>query len=286
MKKTKVRKRFLWGVFMGFVLGFHMRNNGECKTQVKDLNQNYDQLNVLMLIGVQTAAKYLNTRVRAAHETSTSTIYGNVLFFIGEGQQHSSEKQDFPLMTLKGVADDMYPPQKKSFLMLKYMYDFLIDKYEWFVRADDDVYIIGSRLAKFLSSMNSSNLYYIGQSGGGRPDEEGKLGLNTRCSMEGPGAILSRATLIKLGPFIEVCLQNISSKHLVKYLKYLRNNKEHYLKYLEWRKRYKIFTANSLCTVCKNAGSFVREAHKNISGWWQFSMQCINWDWNKTVGTE
>lgn len=40
---------------------------------------------------------------------------------------------DLPLVNLPTV-DDSYPPQKKSFLMLKYMNDLLGDKYDWFLR--------------------------------------------------------------------------------------------------------------------------------------------------------
>ena len=67
---------------------------------------------------------------------------------------------------MPGVTDT-YPPQNKAFLILKYMHDFYLDKFEWFVRADDDVYIKGGKLAKFLTSVNSTGIYYIGHSGTG-----------------------------------------------------------------------------------------------------------------------
>lgn len=69
---------------------------------------------------------------------------------------------DLPLVALKGV-DDRYPPQKKSFMMLHYMYEHFIDKFEWFARADDDVFIRTDKLEKFLRSIDSSKPQFIGK---------------------------------------------------------------------------------------------------------------------------
>lgn len=66
-----------------------------------------------------------------------------------------------PVVALKGV-DDRYPPQKKSFMMLYYMYENFIDKFEWFARTDDDVYINTRKLERFLRSIDSSKPQFIG----------------------------------------------------------------------------------------------------------------------------
>lgn len=95
------------------------------------------------------------------------------------------------------------------------MHDFYLNQFEWFVRADDDVYIKGDKLAKFLVSVNSSKVYYTGQAGQGRKHEKGKLGLfsdKTYC-MGGPGVIVSRGTLKKVVPHTSYCLQNLHSNH-------------------------------------------------------------------------
>ena len=49
--------------------------------------------------------------------------------------------------------------------MIKYMHDFHIDEYEWFMRADDDVYIRNDRLVEFLHSLNSSDDIHLGHAG-------------------------------------------------------------------------------------------------------------------------
>lgn len=62
-------------------------------------------------------------------------------------------------------------------MMLKYMHDHYLDKYEWFMRADDDVYIKGDKLEHFLRSLNSSEPLFLGQTGLGTTEEMGKLAL-------------------------------------------------------------------------------------------------------------
>lgn len=98
-----------------------------------------------LYVGVMTAKKYLDSRAVAAHRTWTRTIPGKVEFFSSERSDTVPLPVSLPVVSLPGV-DDSYPPQKKSFMMLKYMHDHYLDKYEWFMRADDDVYIRGEWL--------------------------------------------------------------------------------------------------------------------------------------------
>ena len=97
-----------------------------------------------ILIGVMTAKKYLYSRIISSFETWATNIPGKVLYFSSEGSEKVAPK-GLPVIGLKGV-DDSYPPQKKSFLMIKYMYEYYGDQYEWFVRADDDVYIKSDKM--------------------------------------------------------------------------------------------------------------------------------------------
>ena len=167
----------------------------------------------LLLIGVMTAKKYLNTRIIASYQTWAKTIPGNVIYFSSEGSEEIA-LPGLPVIGLKGV-DDSYPPQKKSFLMLKYMHDIYKDQYEWFMRADDDLYIKGGDLAKFLRSINSSAPHFIGQAGLGNKDEVGQLNLdkNENFCMGGPGMVLSQVVLEKMAPHISYCLKNLYTTH-------------------------------------------------------------------------
>lgn len=132
-------------------------------------------------------------------------------FFSSEGSDTSIP---IPVVPLRGV-DDSYPPQKKSFMMLKYMHDHYLDKYEWFMRADDDVYIKGDRLESFLRSLNSSEPLFLGQTGLGTTEEMGKLALEPgeNFCMGGPGVILSREVLRRMAPHIGKCLREMYTTH-------------------------------------------------------------------------
>ncbi|KAL4613269.1 chondroitin sulfate synthase 1 [Arapaima gigas] len=164
-----------------------------------------------LFVGVMSAQKYLKSRAVAAHRTWAQTIPGRVEFFSSEGSDISIP---IPIVALKNV-DDSYPPQKKSFMMLKYMHDHYLEQFEWFMRADDDVYVKGDRLESFLRSLNSSALLLLGQTGMGARDELGKLALEPgeNFCMGGPGVIMSREVLRRMVPHIRQCLQEMYTTH-------------------------------------------------------------------------
>nr|XP_028604235.1 chondroitin sulfate synthase 3 [Podarcis muralis] len=170
-----------------------------------------------LYVGVMTAQKYLGSRALAAQRTWAASIPGRVEFFSSQGSvppAASRGERPLPVVALPGV-DDSYPPQKKSFMMLKYMHDHYLDAYEWFMRADDDVYIKGEKLEEFLRSLNSSKPLYLGQTGLGNIEELGKLGLEPgeNFCMGGPGMIFSREVLRRMVPHIGECLREMYTTH-------------------------------------------------------------------------
>lgn len=107
-----------------------------------DTGRAVNRPNHFLYVGVMTAKKYLRSRAVAAYNTWASSIPGKVEFYSSAGSGTVPSPGPLPVISLAGV-DDSYPPQKKSFMMLKYIHDHYLDKYEWFMRADDDVYIRG-----------------------------------------------------------------------------------------------------------------------------------------------
>lgn len=168
-------------------------------------------LDNFIFVGIMTAKKFIDNRGLASHRTWARTINGKVVFFSSEG---SKSGYNVPVVALPNV-DDRYPPQKKSFMMLKYMHDHYLDKFEWFMRADDDVFIKGDKLDAFLRGINSSQALFIGQAGTGKAEELGKLSLasDENFCMGGPGMIFSRETLRRMAPHISFCLRNLYTTH-------------------------------------------------------------------------
>lgn len=158
-----------------------------------------------LYVGVVTAKSFLNTRAMDINGTWAHKL-SKVDYFVGEGQG----LHPLSVVSLKGV-DDSYPPQKKVYRMLRYMHDNYIDKYNWFLRADDDAYIRVPELVKFLSSLDPGEPLYIGSPGLGKPEDLDRIKLlpHERYCMGGPGVIFSRAMLIQLAPFLDDCLENV-----------------------------------------------------------------------------
>lgn len=168
----------------------------------------------LLFVGVMTANRYLATRAAAVHGTWARRVPGRVMFYTSETSVRPPGAADLPLVRLPTV-DDSYPPQKKSFLMLQHMWDNYGSAYEWFMRADDDVYVRPDRLAALLRSVDSRKPVFIGQAGRGNQEEFGLLSLeyDENFCMGGPGVIMSRETLARVVPHIKHCLKNLFTTH-------------------------------------------------------------------------
>ncbi|KJH51102.1 chondroitin N-acetylgalactosaminyltransferase [Dictyocaulus viviparus] len=156
-----------------------------------------------ILMGIMTAAKYVDTRAYNVWKTWAKHVPGKVLFFVAENTE--SVHPELPLVRLKGV-DDTYPPQKKSFAMVKWMAENYLDEFDWFLRADDDLYVRGDELEK---------AYAIGQAGLGNSAEYGLLALGSTDNycMGGPGVVMSRETLRLLSPHLKSCLEHLLTSH-------------------------------------------------------------------------
>lgn len=168
----------------------------------------------LLFVGVMTADRYLATRAAAVHNTWARRVPGRVVFYSSAASVRPAAVADLPLVPLPTV-DDSYPPQKKSFLMLQHMWDNYGAAYEWFMRADDDVYVRPDRLAALLRSVDSRKPVFIGQAGRGNQEEFGLLSLeyDENFCMGGPGVIMSRETLARVVPHVKHCLRNLFTAH-------------------------------------------------------------------------
>ncbi|XP_046548262.1 chondroitin sulfate synthase 1-like [Haliotis rubra] len=162
--------------------------------------------------GVMTSRKHLQTRADAIYKTWGKDFPGQLVFFIGTGEDFNTS---LPVVVLTNVSDEAYPPQRKSFEMLRYMSQHHGNDFHWFMRLDDDVYVNTDLLKTFLTSINSSLHEYMGHSGLGAIKEIGHLGLHgkTPYCLGGPGVVLSGPILRQVAPHLSGCLKNPATPH-------------------------------------------------------------------------
>ena len=160
-----------------------------------------------VFIGVLSSQMYLATRARAMFETWGRDV-SMVMFFVGEDCVVPPELSYLPIVKLPGVPDAVYPPLKKAFAVVKYMYEHHVDDYDWFVRADDDFYLRGRKLEELLHKLDAGKMISLGRAGEGRTHDMDRLKLlkHEKYCMGGPGMIFSRGMMAALGPYLDLCL--------------------------------------------------------------------------------
>ncbi|XP_076822932.1 chondroitin sulfate synthase 3-like isoform X2 [Clavelina lepadiformis] len=172
-----------------------------------------------IFVGMMSMDKYLNSRVKAAVDTWMKRAEITVAVFANNNGTLNSRNErvtilenGVPVIQLAGVTDYVYPPQKKSFAMLNYLYAEHINDYDWFVRLDDDAFVNGEYLNLLLNSINSSKPFYLGGVGFGKHQED-YMEYDENYCMGGPGMVFSRGLLRKIGPKLSDCLLNLLTEH-------------------------------------------------------------------------
>lgn len=176
----------------------------------KKLSGEY-QVQKKLLVAVITAEKYLPTRARAVYETWGGSVT-EIIFFVGADCNTSHpDVLSLPIVKLPGIPDNVYPPQKKVFAVLHYINDHYLGEFQWFMRADDDVYVRGEKLENLLSTLNHNEMVYLGLAGEGKTEDVERLGLrkHERYCMGGPGVIFSNTALRELAPYLDLCLSGV-----------------------------------------------------------------------------
>lgn len=107
---------------------------------------------------MMSADKFIDTRVKTAAETWASSLKTwnkdsgvDVEIFA----QSNYTGVPHHIVKMPGISDNVYPPQKKSFSMMRYVHDHKVNDYEWFLRLDDDAYV---HIGKFAKSSFQNHL--------------------------------------------------------------------------------------------------------------------------------
>ena len=136
----------------------------------------------------------------------------HVIFFASSDCNGDNPKlKDINLVLLPELAGEPYPPQKKTFTVLRYLNKHFLDQYSWFMLVTDNVYIRTFRLESFLTNrMDAESLVYMGYPAQINFEDMKRFGLSPRETycVGGPGVVLSRASVRELTPELDSCLDS------------------------------------------------------------------------------
>ena len=110
---------------------------------------------VRILCWVMTAPQNVDTK--AQHVKNTWGKRCNILLFIS-----SVTNDSFPTIGINSVEGYRHLTAKTMFAF-RYIYEHYFDKADWFMKADDDTYVIVENLRYFLSGENPDDPVYFGR---------------------------------------------------------------------------------------------------------------------------
>ncbi|XP_013078914.2 glycoprotein-N-acetylgalactosamine 3-beta-galactosyltransferase 1-like isoform X1 [Biomphalaria glabrata] len=113
-----------------------------------------DKVKVKVLVWVMTSPMNLQTKAKAVKETWGKHC-DKVIFFSSETDQN------FPTIGLN-VSEGRNHLTAKTMQGFRYVYDHFFNDFDWFMKADDDTYVIPENLRYFLSDQNTSKPIFFG----------------------------------------------------------------------------------------------------------------------------
>ena len=167
-----------------------------------------------VLVGVLTSRENLESLVFAINNTWAIGL-PKIIFFTPlsrdvEFHEKYNKILGLPVVQLSDVDEEVLSKTRMSFKMLRYMNDHYINNFEWFMRVDDSMFLKPEKLLEFLNNANSSDHLYIGRPAGFNAEgvsTSSDLYRHQRYCEGGPGVVLSRGTLQRLAPKLDVCLE-------------------------------------------------------------------------------
>ncbi|CAH1789084.1 unnamed protein product [Owenia fusiformis] len=100
---------------------------------------------------------------------------------------------NFPVMALN-ITEGRQHLSNKSFAAFKYLYNHHLQDFDWFLKADDDTYVIIENLKHFLKGFNPSDPLYFGHHFGGKR----KIPVKQGYASGGAGYVLSQEALRRM----------------------------------------------------------------------------------------
>lgn len=101
---------------------------------------------------VLTSTKFFQTRTRAVYETWGSRC--DQLIFISDSSNDSTT--NLPIVSIGKSREGYEHLSSKSIAGFEYIYQHEFDRFDWFIKTDDDTYVIIDNLRKFLQDKDPS----------------------------------------------------------------------------------------------------------------------------------
>ncbi|KAK6187773.1 hypothetical protein SNE40_005725 [Patella caerulea] len=168
LSKKKWLFLLLLSMVIVLVVNFYSEKLFDFKTRQhyenNNINSNYFETDkkfvdlkdkVKILCWIMTIPKHLKTRAIAVKETWAP--HCNKYVFLS-----GVENKTFPVVKLN-IVEGKHHLTNKTYACLSYLYRNYGQEYDWFLKADDDTYIIVENLRYMLHSFNPDNPLFIGR---------------------------------------------------------------------------------------------------------------------------
>jgi hypothetical protein len=130
------------------------------KFQLYDSEHHNHRPSSRVLCLILTSPKYFLTRTKAVNATWAPRC--DRYFFVTEYPQNNMTSEEFnitkqiPIAPIRNIIAGYDHLTQKSTLAFLFAYENYFNDFDWFVKADDDTYLIVDHLKAFLSEQNSS----------------------------------------------------------------------------------------------------------------------------------
>ena len=168
--------------------------------RTEDMIKSSEELKILCW--VMTAPENHKSKARKVKETWGKRC--NILLFMS-----SSVDLELPSVKLNLVQDDRQRLWQKSKEAFRYIYKYYRDKADWFLKADDDTFVIVENLRYMLQNFQPADPIYFGSPLKEEDLKRIKHSKNEKFVSGGAGYVLSRNALTRL---VDIALKG-KSKH-------------------------------------------------------------------------
>lgn len=186
-------------------------SNASNKESVQYLSYEF-HMRKQVLVAVITSGNHLQ-RASTVYDTWGKDA-SQIIFFVGRDCNATSPyARGLPLVRLPDVPDLPVNSVEKTFSAIKYISDNYLDQFQWFLLANDNLYVRIDRVHSLLRQLNPSEKIFLGRAARGKEEDVHKLSLlpHEHYCLGSSGVALSYGLLQAMSYNLEFCLNAILS---------------------------------------------------------------------------